>query len=302
MNVQELLIPIVRLRIPAGTSLDLGQGTTLRDFPEDEKRAWQQRHGNSFLMHWSLFMAECTIHAMRTPLNAALMQDTGRTVVESFTTALRLLAGGQPGHRFTYFVVEEAPSPVWTFHPISDIPQFGAAVGVTAGQLRTIVALSMRLRADPFTTNPNLQLALRRFNYAYTREIAGDQILDLAVILETLLSPDGPGEIGYKIATRAARLMGPSATAPPFRALRALYGLRSEIIHRGAHEKLHETKALKKLGTALGIAAPPGGNIVDDCLEQARRLVARVVVAYLDHPEAGNPDRLVAALDETSPV
>lgn len=299
MKVMELFVPIVRLTVPADTNLDVGGGVRLRPISEEERRIWLKRVGGSFHVHWDVHMASCALTLRRAPANVDLIQDSGRDIVSSFTTALRLLAGGTPGYRYTYFDIENSPGGSWMFHPLSDITRIGEAAAISAEEADDVVEMSGLLRTPPILGNANLQLALRRFNYAYTREIIGDRILDLVIALESLLSPDGPGEIGYKVATRGVRLLRARGSQAHFDALRALYGLRSDIVHRGLHEKLHDSKAMKRLGVALG-ATPGliGGGLVEDTLERAHRLVAEIITAYLRHRSVADAEAVVAALDQ----
>lgn len=79
-----------------------------------------------------------------------------------------------------------------------------------------------------------IRLALGRFNQALRRPPFGDRALDLAIAIESLLVDKG-SEINYKIALRAALLLGGNLEArlKTRDIVKALYGLRSDLVHNG---------------------------------------------------------------------
>jgi hypothetical protein len=80
----------------------------------------------------------------------------------------------------------------------------------------------------------NLTLGFRRFRAAAGREVVDDKITDLAIALESLLTPDSStGEISYKFRMRGAALLPDRFGSPCDRIslMKSLYSARCEIVH-----------------------------------------------------------------------
>jgi hypothetical protein len=91
------------------------------------------------------------------------------------------------------------------------------------------------LKIEQDTKEPGLKLPLRRFEQTYAREWLEDVIVDLAIVLESTLLVDVPGEeLKYRTALRGSALLrnifDPEDT---MLLLRRLYDVRSAIVHRG---------------------------------------------------------------------
>jgi hypothetical protein len=85
------------------------------------------------------------------------------------------------------------------------------------------------------TENKNLNLALRRFNSAYTRRSNDDKLIDYAIAYEALFSQgskDGDS-LTHKLALRFSRLVENDFEKRKeyFTAMKALYGKRSRVVH-----------------------------------------------------------------------
>lgn len=87
------------------------------------------------------------------------------------------------------------------------------------------------------STRDWLQVALERFNSAYQRSSPVDRAIDLGIAIETTFLHDinQPRELTFRIRTRAARLLGASASErlELYRLFGDLYGLRSSAVHEG---------------------------------------------------------------------
>jgi hypothetical protein len=80
-----------------------------------------------------------------------------------------------------------------------------------------------------------LRLPIERFNETYSRSSIEDKIVDLAIALESTLLHGIKDELNLRLALRGARLLRDKADArETFRTLRAMYKVRSEIVHSGA--------------------------------------------------------------------
>lgn len=85
------------------------------------------------------------------------------------------------------------------------------------------------------TENKNLNLALRRFNSAYTRRSNDDKLIDYAIAYEALFSKsskDGDS-LTHKLALRFSRLVENDFEKRKeyFAAMKTLYGKRSRVVH-----------------------------------------------------------------------
>jgi hypothetical protein len=91
-------------------------------------------------------------------------------------------------------------------------------------------------------------LALRRFNYSYSREKVEDKIIDFAISVEALFSKknDGIDSIAYKLATRISRLwkINDLDYKKIFKDIKNFYDARSKIVHGDSKER---EKSLKKV-------------------------------------------------------
>lgn len=84
-----------------------------------------------------------------------------------------------------------------------------------------------------------MDLAIRRFNFAYGRFRPEDRLIDYSVSLESLLlRGDEQQELRYRLALRGAALLGrnPEDREAVFRLLSEAYSQRSRIVHGGDAE------------------------------------------------------------------
>ncbi|HEY0222648.1 MAG TPA: hypothetical protein VGC17_07665 [Lactovum miscens] len=94
-------------------------------------------------------------------------------------------------------------------------------------------------------------IAIQRLNRCTLREAEDDMALDAIIGIETLLSGDTHGEITYTISNRisvvAAKLKEcPYSPADVRRAMKTIYGLRSDIVHGRELEKNSKIKIEEK--------------------------------------------------------
>jgi len=79
-----------------------------------------------------------------------------------------------------------------------------------------------------------MSLALRRFNQSYARKLREDKLIDITIALESVLLTETRNELAYRLAMRGAALLrqlrNPEET---YGFLKALYGVRSIIVHEG---------------------------------------------------------------------
>ena len=78
-----------------------------------------------------------------------------------------------------------------------------------------------------------------------------DQIIDLAIALESLYLPDGVGELGYRLRIRGARYLEANLSERQQLAshLKAFYKVRSKAVHTGKISERHKV-ASRQINTA----------------------------------------------------
>ncbi|HUR61278.1 MAG TPA: hypothetical protein VM286_02800 [Candidatus Thermoplasmatota archaeon] len=299
MEVQEILIPLLWGEGPK-QPFELRMGLSIVEFSHELRKDWL-KGGKDFRVHRVLHLATHALHGCspRTPQAVLLNHESER--IEDFLTSLRLLVEGDIGRGPQYqrmLVDGHVDDSAYMFHPIWEAPFRVNTSKVSTADLSAAENLSERVKTLR-TANPNLSLALRRFNYSYTRDLPADELLDLTVGLESLFAVDGPGEIGYKIAARSARLLSYPPKEHDIAAVRALYKVRSEIVHGGHYEKIQDSKALIRLA-GPNVRLPSGAHeTVTAARQVARNYVRAALRAYLAHPLAGDANGIVKALDMT---
>lgn len=99
--------------------------------------------------------------------------------------------------------------------------------------VETVQRLARELSTLGIEHSSAIGLAARRLGYSYERYRLEDQIVDLIVALEALLSPGNEGELEYRISLRSAYLIGngPRLRSEIFRVVKLAYNVRSRIVH-----------------------------------------------------------------------
>jgi hypothetical protein len=94
---------------------------------------------------------------------------------------------------------------------------------------------------------PKLRLALTYFNASFGRKPRENQVIDLFICLEALLLQEND-ELTFRLATRAANLLGPDASERRrvFAEVKDFYNLRSKIVH-GDVLKPRETQSAQNV-------------------------------------------------------
>jgi len=122
---------------------------------------------------------------------------------------------------------------------------------VTAIQMKEVATVYQAMTSQ---TAQRMDLALRRFNAATTRDDPSDAILDATIALEILLGDADNQAIGWKLRMRAGALAGIGGDQASIDTARAdvakLYDLRSTIVHGVTGKKA--TKAAKAQDPELG--------------------------------------------------
>jgi len=97
----------------------------------------------------------------------------------------------------------------------------------------------------------SLEVALRRFNQAYSRTRNEDKIIDLVIAIESCLLGDNKEEISYKFSLRGAALLAESTKRDVMNTknlLHDIYNARSKIVHSGKRiAEIEKSSKRKKL-------------------------------------------------------
>lgn len=109
-----------------------------------------------------------------------------------------------------------------------------------------------------------LELALRRFDAAYSRHDPEDRLIDLWIAFEALLLPDGQHELSYRSAIRIAQLIGGSGSErkESFDLAHLSYRQRSKLVHGELVAKdfgkiVEKTRELARRALRAWILNPP---------------------------------------------
>lgn len=209
--------------------------------------------------------------------------------VTQCVTALRLATGRIVGCDIVHILISE--SHFQTFNAVANytwsIPEtavygdfLGMGQALTDAEAESVRHVAALLSGD---AGAMLEIAVERFNLAAGRLTLEDQIIDLAISLESTICRGGGGEqLSYRFRVFGAAVLADKLKAEDaFKLLGSLYTARSKIVHAG--ERLASFKA-KDL---LGRSAP---QFVVDCRELARW----IVLEFLEQAARGrSPEQYV---------
>lgn len=119
----------------------------------------------------------------------------------------------------------------WSEHPQrSSRPDAQAHLGTA--DIAPLTRLYKLLGSPRVIRRKHLQLALRRFVLALSREREDDRLIDLAIATEALLL-DHEGELSLRLALRAATLAEGTPLSPRevYERMRTAYRVRSKVVH-----------------------------------------------------------------------
>ena len=161
---------------------------------------------------------------------------------EDIITALRLMQEGQIGARAAFFV-QHPKRKNRQQHEASSMDIFNVAKPISLDKryefsgenidlLRNIAKYIQKSRQS--NDNKNLVIALRRFNFSYTRRLPEDRLIDWTISLESTLLANKRDELKYRLALRGSILLrnfrSPEVTSSIFK---TLYDVRSGVVHNG---------------------------------------------------------------------
>jgi len=136
---------------------------------------------------------------------------------------------------------------------------FGTTYKITAQEVNGLKEFWSRFKSFNFINNKSLEIAIKRFNYAYERPKSEDKLIDFFVSLEAMfLTGSERTELSYRLSIRIAKFLGDSPTMKNeiFSDIRKAYDVRSEIVHGSSKikpEKLVEIEPKIEQYTRLAI-------------------------------------------------
>lgn len=209
------------------------------------------------------------------PQQPPLSDEHGTEVVRDTVRALRLHHPGVTGT--TIIWTRPDPAHPWRhdslgsglYAPLGTSPgqfmdRLETQVGPHCGKgLRNLVHGLRDVEGDQ-----RLELALRRFDAAYTRHDPEDRLIDLWIAFEALLLPDGQHELSYRSAIRIAQLVGGSGSErqEAFDLARLSYKQRSKLVHgelaaRELGGIVEKTRELARKALRAWILNPPRDGV-----------------------------------------
>ena len=160
---------------------------------------------------------------------------------EDIITGLRLVQEGLIGAGAAFFFkhprrkygLKMLSSRMDTFNIVTQINIEGKYkfLDTDIGSLIEIVGYLKKVRREH---NKYLNIALRRFNLSYTRNLLEDRLIDLTISLESTMLAEERDELKYRLALRGSFLL--RNICPPEetnRILKKMYDVRSKVVHSG---------------------------------------------------------------------
>jgi len=118
--------------------------------------------------------------------------------------------------------------------------------------------------------HPKLQMAIAYYGKACQEDSAADELLDLCICLESMLTQQGEG-LGHKLGQRAANILGSDGAERSriFDEIKSFYDVRSKIVH-GDHlkgsrlQRLDQVPRLQQYARRLILAVIPFNDELDN--------------------------------------
>ncbi len=215
--------------------------------------------------------------------------------VTQCVTAIRLATGRMVGCDSVHILISE--SHFQTFNAVANytwfLPQTAIhGASAVAGQaLSDAEAESARhvIALLSSVAGAELEIAVERFNLAAGRQTLEDQVIDLAIALESTICRGGGGEqLSYRFRVFGAAVLADVLDAAHvLQMLGKLYAARSKVVHAGKRLSDIDAKDL------AGCAAP---QFVGEC----RELTRRILLEFLEQAARGcPPEKYVKELERS---
>lgn len=159
-----------------------------------------------------------------------------RETFERLISALRIFQAGAIG----YYTIQHSPKG-WELHggtsyDSSSYPNVyrGSSYELTQDRAGQFYKFWDEFKDIDVSKTKALNVAIRRFNYAYERERSDDRLIDHAIAFEALCLPES-NELSYRLSVRVACLLEQESQKrqETFDVMKDAYRLRSKMVHGG---------------------------------------------------------------------
>ncbi len=136
----------------------------------------------------------------------------------------------------------------------------------------------------------SLDLAIRRFNFSYERNLPEDKLIDLITAFEALYLKGTKEELTYKLALRFAHFIGKNKEDREhyFATLKGAYNIRSKVVHGEQMKPDDLDKELKKLGV----------KSLAELVIQVRGYLAESIKTFINDLDSKSHDNIIEGIDK----
>ncbi len=129
-------------------------------------------------------------------------------------------------------------------------------------------------------TDSRLELGESRFLSTYGKGSWIEHVVDLTIAIEALLAPRGEGELSYRLATRAAHLLGRRGEPDQrvHKIVKTMYDVRSKTVHGTPSDESLHSKWLSKISNRPYRWVEGTFKLVVPATEEARSVVRSLIV------------------------
>jgi hypothetical protein len=236
--------------------IELNPKFSIIRIPKEEKQGILSESSYSFLTYLSYqavyftdyafeyYLEEPKVFGDATKNSGEALPD--RVVMKNFDEAcssLRLFKKGKVGYTNI-----RRKAKFWEPHSgtvISSLPGrevLGTEYVLSKGEILTFLDFWRVYQTGRHKEGNRIEIALRRFNFAYGKVMPEDKLIDYIIGFEALLLQDEPQELPYRMALRGAALLSknPDERKKTFSELKAAYKERNNIVHgRKARDIVH---------------------------------------------------------------
>ncbi len=220
--------------------IDLGEGISIRKFTSSEKEQiindikWlgDVRHTDILACK---YVAEFRYESKKIIDGEQQNTDSGNNI-DKLISAFRLFKEGIVGYNMI-FAKWDLCIPLRPENTISQLSFHdfaGKRYDLSSDEVQKFLDLWKLIKDLDISTDTPINIAIRRFNYAYEREKAEDKLVDYMIAFEALYFKSGEtGELLYRLATRVSRLLRQSFEDRKlvFKKMKDFYDKRSAVVH-----------------------------------------------------------------------
>lgn len=171
------------------------------------------------------------------PYSDDMPSQVARRQFEEACSALRLYKSGAVSHDYVRVGTTswELHGGTFTTSSIGARPAVGPNYALSKEEVPDFLDFWGSFQEARVKTRRRIDVALRRFNFAYERVRPEDKLIDYLIGFEALLLGAGHGELEYKLALRGSALLGKLTHDREriFDDLMAAYRERSNVVHGG---------------------------------------------------------------------